>query len=176
MLEVRKSLFSASYTADELEKFEVNSTIAEEDKTYMAARTEISALATVSTLPDYVLVEAEEGHVVECYGSAAFGAVGSIEVGEAREEELKDDQPGMKPVSEWKLRKPKQRRKRGEYILWENGDLIGKGADGSIIIRDEGGLCVIAMNSCEWLSDYVMQEIEQAARREDTTKDTENTF
>ncbi|CAN9357248.1 unnamed protein product [Alternaria alternata] len=141
MLEVRKSLFSASYTADELEKFEVNSTIAEEDKTYMAARTEISALATVSTLPDYVLVEAEEGYVVECYGlkaehwtdleirSAAFGAVGSIEVGEAREEELKDDQPGMKPVSEWKLRKPKQRRKRGEYILWENGDLIGKGAD-----------------------------------------------
>ncbi|CAN9331665.1 unnamed protein product [Alternaria alternata] len=71
MLEVRKSLFSASYTADELEKFEVNSTIAEEDKTYMAARTEISALATVSTLPDYVLVEAEEGHVVECYGLKA---------------------------------------------------------------------------------------------------------
>ncbi|CAN9186291.1 unnamed protein product [Alternaria alternata] len=35
----------------------------------------------------------------------------------------------MKPVSEWKLRKPKQRRKRGEYISWENGDLIGKGAD-----------------------------------------------
>jgi len=49
-------------------------------------------------------------------GSAAFGAVGSIEVGEAREEEPKDDQPGMKPVSEWKPRKPKQRRKRGEYI------------------------------------------------------------
>ncbi|CAN9348607.1 unnamed protein product [Alternaria alternata] len=71
MPEVRKSLFSASYTADELEKFEVNSTIAEEDETYMAARTEISALATVSTLPDYVLVEAEEGHVVECYGLKA---------------------------------------------------------------------------------------------------------
>ncbi|RYO16513.1 hypothetical protein AA0111_g11375 [Alternaria arborescens] len=71
MPEVRKSLFSASYTADKLEKFEVNSTIAEEDKTYMAARTEISALATLSTLPDYVLVEAEEGYVVECYSLKA---------------------------------------------------------------------------------------------------------
>jgi hypothetical protein len=71
MLEVRKSLFSASYTADKLEKFKANLTIAEEDKTYIAARIEISALATLSTLPNYVLVEAEEGYIIKCYGLKA---------------------------------------------------------------------------------------------------------
>lgn len=71
MLEVRKSLFSASYTAEKLEKFEVNLIIAEEDKTYIAARTEISALATLSTLLNYVLVEAEEGYIVKCYSLKA---------------------------------------------------------------------------------------------------------
>jgi len=71
MLEVRKSLFSASYTTNKLEKFKVNLTIAEEDKTYIAARTEISALATLSTLPNYVLVEAEESYIVKYYSLKA---------------------------------------------------------------------------------------------------------
>jgi hypothetical protein len=71
MLEVRKSLFSASYTTNKLEKFKVNLTIAEEDKTYIAARTEISALATLSTLPNYVLVEAKESYIVKYYSLKA---------------------------------------------------------------------------------------------------------
>lgn len=71
MLEVYKSLFSVSYTADKLEKFKVNLIIVEEDKTYIAAKTEISVLAILSTLPNYVLVEAEEGYIVKCYSLKA---------------------------------------------------------------------------------------------------------
>lgn len=71
MLEARKSLFSASYTIDKLEKFKVNLIIAEEDKTYIAARIEISVLATLSTLLNYVLVEAEESYIVKYYSLKA---------------------------------------------------------------------------------------------------------
>ena len=71
MLEVCKSLFSVSYTINKLEKFKVNLIIAEEDKTYIAARTEISALAILSTLSNYVLVKAEESYIVKYYSLKA---------------------------------------------------------------------------------------------------------
>jgi hypothetical protein len=62
------------------------------------------------------------------------------------------------------------------YLYWPNGDSIGKAADGSIVVKDEEGLCVFAMEGCEWLSDHVLEGIAQLACAEDTTKNTEAMF
>ena len=85
----------------------------------------------------------------------------------------------MKHVSEKKPRKEKSgHAQQGEkpYLYWPNGDSIRKAADSSIVVKDEEGLCVFAMEGCEWLSDHVLEGIAQLACAEDTTKNTEAMF
>jgi hypothetical protein len=89
MPEVRKTLFNSNYTSEELDKFEVNvlrtlnqhesvgrPTEQKEEEWELdepaggASGGAVNAL-TLSTLPDYVLVEAEAGKVVDCYSLKA---------------------------------------------------------------------------------------------------------
>ena len=84
MPEVRKTLFNSNYTNEELDKFEVNviETLRqqarqeelqgeeEEWEFDEPSGAEVNAI-TLSTLPDYVLVEAEAGRVVDCYSLKA---------------------------------------------------------------------------------------------------------
>jgi hypothetical protein len=83
----------------------------------------------------------------------------------------------MTPVSEWmKKRTRKKQEQDAQYLSWGNGDSIGRAADGTIVVMDEDGLCLIAMEECEWLSDEVLHEITTIARAEDATKETEDSF
>ncbi|KNG49898.1 hypothetical protein TW65_03338 [Stemphylium lycopersici] len=84
MPEVRKSLFRASYTADELEKFEISSIITEKGGTYPAAGAEISTGGSSESDDDDEDNEAEDEDEVEGAAVAAAAAAAATAAAAAK--------------------------------------------------------------------------------------------
>ncbi|KAF7446281.1 Asp-protease-2 domain containing protein [Pyrenophora tritici-repentis] len=68
----------------------------------------------------------------------------------------------MKPVTEWlkkkRLEKPRAPSEQ-KYFCWGPNTFLGKGPDGTIVVKDEEGLFVVANECAESLSDNILSEV-----------------
>lgn len=91
---------------------------------------------------------------------------------------LNGSQMPMRPVSEWVPRK--KRRAPGKeptaYLSRSSGESIGLGPDGSLLIRDDEGLCIFEMGDVEGLSAQLLSDIAESISNEDTAKQSEASF
>jgi type II secretory pathway predicted ATPase ExeA len=77
MPNVRRKLFQTGYTLEEFERIEINTT--DQDLNFSDQEDTISNYAEDGTivnsfsrrLPDYVLIEAQQGKIIECYSLRA---------------------------------------------------------------------------------------------------------
>ena len=84
----------------------------------------------------------------------------------------------MRPVSEWVLRK--KRRAPGKdltaYLSRSNGESIGLRPNGSLLIRDDKGLCIFEMGDVKELLPQLLSDIAESISNKDTAKQSKASF